>query len=451
MSRKELSRVEVMARVGSGELKLVDGAQLLGVCYRQAIRIQQRYRRQGPAGLKHGNAGRPSHHRKPEKLRREILQLVRAQYSGEVGERFGPTLAAEHLEREHGHQVHAETLRRWMLEQGLWSRMRKRKPYRKRRERKEHFGELVQRDGSPHDWFEGRGPRGCLMDMVDDATGANQARMEEQETIWAAAGVLQRWIKRYGVPLALYVDWKNVYVRPPNAGERVSGEEPLTQFGRMCAKLDIRIVAASSPQAKGRVERVHGTHQDRLVKQLRRKNIATYEHANRFLEQEYLPEHNRRFTRVPAKSEDYHRAAPSAEELRKIFRLERERTISNDWVVRHDNRYFQLQAQSRHYAPARGKVTVCEWEDGSIAIEYRGQEVPWKEIGAPQKGQSYVRPAEKAPATAQRFRPERVQKIAATEHPWKLQKKNDAVPEPQRAFRRWLNHSLATAPSSASP
>jgi transposase len=450
MSEKELDRVAVMGRVSSGELKLVDGARLLGVGYRQAIRIRQKYEEQGPRGLQHGNAGKPSHNRKPEGYRQEILQLVQEHYSGPVGERFGPTLAAQHLERDHGRRVPVETLRRWMQEQGLWSRARKRQRYRKRRERKQHFGELVQLDGSHHAWLEQRGPRGCLMVMVDDATGECQARLGAQETIWAAVGVLRCWIERYGVPLALYVDWKNVYVRGPNAQERVSGEEPMTQFGRMCAKLGIRIIAASSPQAKGRVERAHGTHQDRLVKKLRLQNIATYQEANRFLAQEYLGEHNRQFHKAAARREDYHRPAPSPEQLRQIFRLEQERKISNDWVVRYGKRVFQLQRQSSSYAPARGTVTVCEWEDGRVKIEYRGQELAWEEIAVPVKRLNYSE--QPVPAQGSPARPKRVKNIPVAEHPWRRQgKKDDAVREQERAFRRWRNNSLAAVPSSASP
>ena len=175
-----------------------------------------------------------------------------------------------------------------MLAAGLWSRARKRSPYRRRRERKSHFGELVQLDGSVHPWFERRGPPSCLLTMVDDATGRSLGRFGAEETIWAAAGVLRAWIEQYGLPRALYTDWKNVYVRPPNAEERATGAEPLTQFGRMCAKLGIRIIPASSPQAKGRIERHHGTHQDRLVKKLRRRAIADVERANAFLEAEVL-------------------------------------------------------------------------------------------------------------------------------------------------------------------
>jgi hypothetical protein len=292
MSRKELSRVEVLARVRSKELRIIDASELLQVSYRQAKRLWKRYREEGPAGLKHRSAGQISNRGYPQGFRSRVLHLVREKYGGAVGERFGPTLAAEHLASEDRLQVHAETLRRWMLQEGLWSRERKRRKHRQRRKRKEHFGELVQMDGSFHDWLEGRGPEGCLIDMADDATNTTLAQLGEQETIWAVADALRAWIERYGVPLALYVDWKNLYKRPATVREQLRGEEPITQFGRMCAKLGIELIAASSPQAKGRVERMHGTHQDRLVKKLRRREIGNHEVANVYLRTQYLPEHN---------------------------------------------------------------------------------------------------------------------------------------------------------------
>ena len=382
MSQRELRRVEVLSRVKSKELKVLDAASLLRVSYRQAKRLWKRYREEGAPGLRHGNAGHASARAKPAKFRRRVLQLVREKYGGGEGERFGPTLAAEHLASEDGLRIAAETLRRWMLAEGLWRRRRKRKPYRQRRERRRHFGELVQMDGSFHDWLEERGPGGCLMNMTDDATSEVELRLGEEETIWAAANTLQEWIKKHGVPQSLYVDWKNLYKRAPTQREQLRGEEPVTQFGRMCEKLGIAIIAAGSPQAKGRVERNHGTHQDRLIKKMRRKKIRTHEQANVYLQQEYLPEHNQRFRCAAAEKEDYHRQAPRAAELREVFRLESERIISNDWVVRYDNRMFQVQAQSRKYAPAQGKVVVCEWQDGTVEIEYRGRKLPWKEISS---------------------------------------------------------------------
>src|ERR1700688_2572063 len=380
MSVRELRRVEVLARVKSKELQVVDAASLVGVSYRQAKRLWKRDREEGATGLKHRGAGRVSARAKPGKFRRRVMKLLREKYGEGEGEGFGPTLAAEHLASEDGMQVDAETLRRWMLVEGLWSRRRKRKGYRQRRERRRHFGELVQMDGSFHDWLEGRGPDGCMMNMTDDATSEVELRLGEEETIWAAADTLRTWIEKYGVPKALYVDWKNVYKRAPTHREQLRGEEPVTQFGRMCEKLGIEIIAAGSPQAKGRVERNHGTHQDRLIKKMRRKRIGTHEQANVYLQQEYLREHNRRFQCAAAEAENYHRRAPSAMELREVFRLESERIIGNDWVVRYDNRLFQVQAQSRRYAPAQGQVVVCEWQDGTVEIEYRGSKLPWKEI-----------------------------------------------------------------------
>jgi transposase len=445
MSERELGRVEVMARVRSKQLRVVDAGRVLRVSYRQAKRLWKRYRDEGAAGLKHRSAGRSSNRAHDEKFRQKVLRRVREKYGGAVGQRFGPTLAAEHLVSEDGLKIHAETLRRWMLTEGLWSRERKRRRHRRRRERKEHFGEMVQMDGSFHAWLEERGPRGCLIDLVDDATSTTWAQLGEQETIWAVAAALRAWIERYGVPLSVYVDWKNLYKRPATVKEQLRGEEPVTQFGRMCAQLGIEVIAASSPQAKGRVERQHGTHQDRLVKKLRRKQIASHEAAKVYLENEYLPEHNRRFARAAAKAEDYHRRAPRAAELDRIFRLEDERTISNDWVVRYQNRWFQLAPQSRHGAAAQDKVLVCEGRHGDIAIEYRGRALRWQEIPAPRKPIEIKRKLAGKPATEPK--PPQVQRkwVPPSNHPWR-----EAARRGEQQRDRKLAE-IAARPSSAWP
>src|SRR5579872_5235625 len=327
MSEREVRRAAVLAQVAAKEWTLGEAAERMELSYRQTKRLWKRYRKHGAAGLVHGSAGRRSNRAKPQKLRAKVLGLIRAQYSGEPGERFGPTLAAEHLASEKGIEIGAGTLRRWMLAAGLWSRERKVRAHRNRRARREHFGELVQMDSSFHQWLEERGPRGCLMNLVDDATGTTLCRLGEQETIWAAVG--------------------------------------------------IQIIAARSPQAKGRVERNHGTHQDRLVKKLRRKKITAHAEVNRYLEEEYCDEHNRRFA-VEARSEvDYHLPAPEGRKLREIFRLETERVLGNDWVVRYNNRFYQVERQSRNHAPAKRRVVVCEWEEGTVEIHYRGQKLRW--------------------------------------------------------------------------
>ena len=409
LSANEVRRAEVLSRVREGKLKLKTAAEMMQISYRQAKRIWKRYRRRGEKGLVHRNAGRRSNRAKPSKFRQQVLGCVRKKYSGGVGERFGPTLAAEHLESEDGMVIDAETLRRWMMAEGLWSRERKRKPYRQRRERKAHFGELVQLDGSFEQWLEERGPEGCLMNLVDDATSTTECRLGEQETTWAAANLLRLWVEKYGVPLALYTDWKNVYVRPPTAKEQCEGKAAVTQFGRMCAKLGIKIIAASSPQAKGRVERNHGTHQDRLIKKLRRKGISSWAGANQYLEQEYLSEHNRRYAQVPASGEDFHRPRPGKRQLDEVFCLEQERVLSNDWVVQYAGQWLQVQRQSRHHAPARGKVTVREWEDGRLQLLYRGQSLAWQKI-ATLPIQPTPEPATKLPQA--KLRP-------ASHHPWR--------------------------------
>ena len=343
MSTSELKRAGVLARVSAETLTLKSAAALMEVSYRQAKRLYGRYRAEGAKGLQHRSAGRASNRAAPRRARQRVLALIREKYSGGVDERFGPTLAPEHLASEDGVTVDHETLRRWMLTAGLWSRARKRSPRRRRRARMAHFGELVQLDGSFHPWFEDRGPQSCLLTLVDDATGRSLGRFGAQETIGAAVGILRTWIERYGIPRALYTDWKNVYVRRPNQEERETGAAPLTQFGRMCARLGIKIIPASSPQAKGRIERNHGTHQDRLVKKLRRKRIADVEAANAFLDAEYWADHNRRFAQPPGSADDFHVAVPRGVRLDQVFRLEEKRTVSNDWVVRYDNRWLQLE------------------------------------------------------------------------------------------------------------
>jgi hypothetical protein len=314
-------------------------------------------------------------------------------------------------------------LRRLLIGEGLWTRKRTGVAHRQRRERKAHFGELVQLDGSFHAWLEGRGPRGCLIQAVDDATSTADGRMSEQETTWAAARVLRVWVERYGIPHALYTDWKNVYLREPTEAERAAGTVPRTQFGRMCEKLGVRIIGANSPEAKGRVERSHGTSQDRLIKKARLKGLRDHAALNAYLEREYYPGHNARFARTPPSAEDFHLPVPRGLNLDEVFRLETEHTLGNDWVVRADNRFYQVERQSR-YAPARSKVLVCASEDGRVTVEYRGKKLGFHEIPAPAPAVA-VEPTRVA--TPQRSR------RPSADHPWRLG--YDKMPD-RSAWRR---------------
>ncbi len=439
MSEREMLRATVLAQVKSEAWTLVEAAERMEVSYRQAKRLWKSYQSNGAVGLVHGNAGRSSNRAKPKKVRTKVMRLIRQKYSGEVGQRFGPTLAAEHLESEDSIQLAVTTVRRWMLAEGLWSRERKVRQHRQRRERREHFGELVQMDGSFHEWLEKRGPRGCLMNLVDDATSTTLCRMGEQETIWAAVGGLRAWMEKYGVPRALYTDWKNVYVREPTEKEYLHGTPATTQFGRMCERLGIKIIAAGSPEAKGRVERNHGTHQDRLVKKMRRKKIATHGAANAYLEQEYCDDHNRRFAVDAASEVDYHLPVPGAKQLREIFRMETERTLGNDWVVRNENRFYQVEAQSRSHAPAKSKVTVCEWEDGTIEIRYRGRKLSWHEIAH--------RPAKPEVTKKNLRRPSTPAAAHMPNHPWRRSYQDmQALGSPSRAVGALASLASASAP-----
>ena len=440
MSDGEMRRAAVLAQVKSQAWTLVEAADRLELSYRQVKRLWKRYQSRGAKGLVHGNVGQGSNHAKPKKVRTKVLRLIREKYSGEVGERFGPTLACEHLQSEDSIELSPTTVRRWMLAEGLWNRERKTRQHRKRRDRRKHFGELVQLDGSFHEWLEKRGPRGCLMNLVDDATSTTLCRMGELETIWAAVGVLRAWMEKYGVPRGLYTDWKNVYVREPTAKEYLQGTPATTQFGRMCERLGIKIIAAGSPEAKGRVERNHGTHQDRLVKKLRRKKTSTHEQVNQYLEQEYCDDHNRRFAVDAASTTDYHLPKPSATKLREIFRMETERSLGNDWVVRHANCFYQVEAKSQKYAPAKSKVMVCEWEDGTLEIRYRGQKLNWHLI--------QERPQKPAAVAPKRRKPGTPPAVTMPNHPWRRSYQDMHV---SGAAGRRAGAKISEASASASP
>jgi transposase len=378
MSKSEARRAGVMERVAKGELRQIEAAEILKLSYRQTKRLYQRYRKQGVAGLVHGNAGKRSQHAKPAKEKTRVLKLVRQHYGGTIATRFGPTLIAEHLLADHGIALDAETVRRWMLAEGLWSRERKRKSYRQRRARRAHFGELVQMDGSFENWLEERGPRGCLINMVDDATSRGMIELAAEETTWAVADALRRWVETHGIPRALYVDWKNVYHHAPTERQERDGEVPVSQFQRMCGKLGIEVIGANSPQAKGRVERSHGIHQDRLIKKLRLKRIRSYAAANEYLRQEYERQHNDKYAVTAREAVDFHEEVPAGLDLNQVFCLEQERTVSNDWVVQYGQRWLQIGRGAKVQPGTR--VVVREYRDGSIGLFQGAQKLAWEEI-----------------------------------------------------------------------
>jgi hypothetical protein len=421
-----------LARVAAGTMTLTEAVPLLGVSYRQAKRLWRRYRRAGAVALVHGNVGRRSNHAHAETERVAVLALICAHYGGPLakgpGQRFGPTLVAEHLWTDHGILVARSTLRDWMRAAGLWSHTRRAPPTPTRRERRAHFGELVQLDGSFHDWFEGRGPRAgkrsCMMSLVDDATSTTLLRFGAEETIWAAVAVLQAWIAAHGVPRALYTDWKNVYKREPTLNERSRGEAAYTQFGRMCQKLDIEIIGAASPQAKGRVERNHGTQQDRLIKKMRLLGLSDDAAANAYLSATYLPQHNTRFAVLPASRVDHHRVRDRHLRDDDVFCLEEKRVVGQDYVVQYKGQALQLARAARGRVPAKSTVLVRETEDGRVRVIHvardgRERVCPW----TPASARTPPRVATPAPGhdTAPAHVAPRPPNRPAADHPWRAQ------------------------------
>jgi len=412
MSKKERRRKVEFEGVREGRLTIKEAAAKLGLSYRHCRRAYKRFCEEGDVGLVHRRRGQRSNRAKPEAFKREALDLCRERYEG-----FGPVLMMDKL-AEDGYTVARETLRVWLLEEGLWLPRRKRARHRQQRERKEHFGELVQMDGSHHEWFGKGQPRSCLMDMADDATSKSVALMDEEETTELAMKTLWLWCKRYGIPKALYVDRKNVFVtdREPTVEEQLAGEEALTEFGKACRKLGIEIITANSPQAKGRVERKHGVYQDRFVKELRLKGITTIAEANKLLQNGFVTTLNRKFARPAKSSADFHRLIEAGCDLREVFCFEKVASVSHDWTVRCENRFYQILKHNDPLPRPRQKVTVRRLLDGKIQLLYRDKKLTFKEIPPPAAPLRYTEPAVSRPAEEEK---KKKQYTPAPGHPWR--------------------------------
>jgi transposase len=369
MSEKERLRKAIFEMVKQKKLTLVMAAKQCGMSYRQVSRAYRRYLEKGDAGLIHQGRGRSSNRKHP--YREAILVRYQACYEG-----FGPTLAAEKLAEEDGLPVDHDTLRQWLLAEGLWQRQRKRTPYRQRRERRAQLGELVQVDGSLHDWFE-EGRLRCLMNMVDDATGKTWARLESGETTAAVFRILWQWIARYGIPLALYVDLKTVYVSPRQAGG-------FSHVERACAKLGIRIQKAYSPQAKGRVERNHAVYQDRFVKELRLKNIKTEQAANQLLENGFIDRLNQKFEKPARDPQPAHRPLNGLN-LDQILCWEYERQVQNDWTFSFEGNCYQIEKTQPLQVRPKQTIIIRRHLDKSLSVWFKEQPLKYCCIEKPLK------------------------------------------------------------------
>ena len=377
MSRKERQRMTIMAGIQREELTLVQACELMGVSYRQSKRIWRRYQDAGAAGLVHRLRGKPSARRKPPELRARALAL----YAEERYADFGPTLMAEQLAKAKLAVDH-ETLRRWRLAEGQHMVRRRKQTHRQWRERKPCFGAMVQLDGSHHDWFEGRAPKCVLMVMVDDATNRMRARFFAEETTRASYDVLAGWVRKHGLPASVYVDRDSIYrcEGVASIAEQLAGKPPQTQFGRAMEQLGIELILAHSPQAKGRVERMNGTLQDRLVKEMRLAGISDMESANRFLDGQYLQAFHRQFAYAAASPVDVHRAAPR--NLNEVLSWEAERVVSGDWTVACEGKRYQLDRQHEALSLVRRKVIVRTLRDGRVQLVYQGKALKWQLLPA---------------------------------------------------------------------
>lgn len=428
MSLKERERLGVFGRVKQRELSLVKASELLGLSYRQTKRSYARYREHGDAGLVHGLRGQTSNRGVDPTQREAVVARVRERYSD-----FGPTLATEYLAQD-GFVVPVETLRRWLVKAGVWQARRRRVEIRKWRAPKEHFGEMLQMDGSPHDWFEGRRDSATLMVLIDDATKRTEARFFAEETTAAAFEMFARHVRKHGRPLSLYVDRASIYqtTRDATVDESLAEQAPLTQFGRAMHELDVRLILAHSPQAKGRVERRHQVFQDRLVKALRLGEISDFDAANHFLEETFLPELNERFTCPARSSVDFHRPLPRGVSLDVVLSFQEERVVQQDWTVSWRHRRFQLTAEHQRRSLVGRRVLVCEQLDGTLRLRDRGRDLPWTEL--PDTPRRALAPPIKAPrgsaqktrtATAKTSRSTRANTGTkpswkpAADHPWR--------------------------------
>jgi transposase len=364
MSRKERDVLTVLRLVLAGQRTQAEAARLLGLSARQVRRLQRRLQAEGDAGLVHRLRGRPSNRRLDPGLRRRALAAFRRRCRD-----FGPTLASEKL-AELGLPVSADTLRRWLLQEGLWQR--------RRRPRRACFGELVQMDASVHDWTEGRGAPMVLVTMIDDATGRLEAGFFAAGTVEAHLELLGRWLLKYGRPVALYTDRHSIF-EPQEKGQALA--DGLTQFGRALQELGIELIRANSPQAKGRVERSFGTAQDRWVKEMRLAGVRALAQANALLRGRLLPEHNRRFTVAPQQPRDAHRPLGPRHNLAAILSIQQWPVVSNDYVVRFQNRFYQLHKPV--WPGQRGGRVVIELRlDGTMAIRFKGHYLNFEEIAA---------------------------------------------------------------------
>jgi transposase len=370
MSAKELSQLEVMQRLTQKRMSQEEAGRILNLSTRQIKRLLKAYRERGAAGLVSKHRGRRANNRLSEDVKRKALNLLKTKYQG-----FGPTLAHEKLVEKDKLKLSDESVRKLMIAEGLWKARTGRKVVvHQLRERRACFGELVQMDGSPHDWFEGRAKRCTLLVFIDDATGKLlQLHFVECESFFSYAQAAEAYFRQYGKPVAFYSDKHGIFrVNVPSTGSGAA----LTQFGRAMQELEIQIICANTPQAKGRVERVIQTLQDRLPKEMRLRHIANWEAGNAYLP-EFLQDFNQRFAEEPRSTINAHRPLTPKDDLAHILAWQETRCLSKNLTLQFYKTVYQIQSKRPSYALRNAQVTVCVNANEEISILYNGKSLPF--------------------------------------------------------------------------
>jgi len=411
MSLRELRRLKTVHEVRKKHITQKAAASMLCLSERQVRRLVMAVKKEGDAGVVHKSRGRRSNRKKPDKMRSKVLSLYNKRYKG-----FGPTLATEKLFERDGFKLSDETLRQWLLEAGLWVKRRKRSGHKQWRERKECFGEMAQMDGSHHDWLEGRGPDLVIMGYIDDATNTVYARFYDYEGTVPAMDSFKGYIKKHGLPMSLYLDRHATYKskKKLTAEEELAGlEEPMSQFERALKELGVEVIHAYSPQAKGRIERLFGTLQDRLVKEMRLRGINTKEQANEFLKS-YLPVYNKKFRVRAANETNVHVKLPRGFDLDKYLCIKTGRTVRNDNTISYKGKLYQIEAMLKVK-----NVSVQERVNGTMRITCGNTVLGYHEItGRPERN---CQPPSHRPQI-------RKHNIPSENHPWRKPLKGQRHP-----------------------
>lgn len=363
MSSEEHDRIKLLEEVKSRKITIKKAAELSEISERQFYRIKSSYEKEGVIGVIHKSRGRLSNRGFSQSLKNKVIKIYRDKYRD-----FGPTLFSEKLEEYHQIKIDHETLRRWIRSSGDVGWQRQKRPHRKRRERRSAYGELLQFDGSHHDWFEGRGDKCCLLLGIDDASSKVHMRFSPTESTESVFIVLQEYVKEIGIPRSIYVDKHAVYYE----------REKETEFSRAMGKMDVKIIHAKSPQAKGRVERGNRTLQDRLVKEMRLRGISTIGEANRFLREEFIENYNSKFS-INEEFADVHRDAKDYE-LKNIFCYEQTRQVKNDYTISLNGKLIQLQISENPLPRPKEYVTIRKYLDDTLHIFYSEKELQYKLI-----------------------------------------------------------------------